>query len=120
MNWHKLIPEEARAPQLKSGKVSIEFVILSDGRVAGMKIVDGSGSVSMDRAAWGGITASSPFAPLPAEFKGPFLALRFHFYYNPKKPESETPMLPFAARSSATQRESILGRTYRAYCKRYV
>ena len=91
MNWHNLIPEEARAPQLKSGKVSIEFVILSDGHVTGMKIVDGSGSVSMDRAAWGGITASSPFTPLPAEYKGPNLALRFHFYYNPKKPESANP-----------------------------
>ena len=25
------------------------------------------------------------FAPLPSEFHGPYLALRFHFYYNPAK-----------------------------------
>lgn len=85
MNWYTLIPEAAQAPLLKKGKVSIEFAILKDGRVAGMRIADGSGNVSLDRAAWGGITASNPFAPLPGEFRSPYLALRFHFYYNPDK-----------------------------------
>ncbi|HLI63564.1 MAG TPA: TonB family protein [Terriglobales bacterium] len=85
MNWYAVIPEEARAPLMKRGKVSIEFVILRDGKVAGMKIVGPSGDVSLDRAAWAGITASVPFAPLPGEFHGPYLALRFHFYYNPAK-----------------------------------
>jgi len=37
------------------------------------------------RAAYGGIAASKPFPPLPAEFAGPYLALRFRFYYNPDK-----------------------------------
>ncbi len=74
MNWYNLIPEEARPPLLKKGKVSIEFVILPDGKVAGMKIIGPSGDVSLDRAAWGGITASVPFAPLPSEFHGPYLA----------------------------------------------
>ncbi len=85
MNWYNLIPEAARPPLLKRGKVSIEFAILPDGRVAGMKITGPSGDVSLDRAAWGGITASNPFAPLPSEYHGPYLALRFHFYYNPAK-----------------------------------
>ena len=49
------------------------------------ELVGGSGDVSLDRAAWGGITASDPFSPLPKEFHGPYLALRFHFYYNPAK-----------------------------------
>ena len=89
MNWYAIIPEEARPPLLKKGKVSIEFVILKDGKTAGMKIVGPSGDVSLDRAAWGGITASVPFAPLPGEFHGPYLALRFHFYYNPGKGELE-------------------------------
>ena len=88
-NWYTLIPEEARPPLLKKGKVSIEFVILKDGTVAGMKIVGPSGDVSLDRAAWGGITASLPFAPLPGEFHGPYLGLRFHFYYNPGKGDLE-------------------------------
>ena len=85
MNWYNLIPEAARPPLLERGKVSIEFAILPDGKVAGMKIIGPSGDVSLDRAAWGGITASNPFAPLPSEFHGPYLALRFHFYYNPAK-----------------------------------
>ena len=89
MNWYNLIPEEARPPLLKKGKVSIEFVILKDGKVAGMKIVGPSGDISLDRAAWGGITASLPFAPLPNEFRGPYLGLRFHFYYNPGKGDIE-------------------------------
>jgi TonB family protein len=84
-NWYNLIPEAARAPIMKKGKVSIEFVILKDGKVAGMHYVAGSGDVALDRAAYGGITASNPFPPLPGEFGGPYLALRFHFFYNPDK-----------------------------------
>ena len=85
MNWYNLIPEAARAPLMKKGKVSIEFAILKDGRVAGMQLAGSSGDVALDRAAWGGITASNPFPPLPGEFGGQYLALRFHFYYNPDK-----------------------------------
>jgi TonB family protein len=86
-NWYNLIPEIARAPLMKRGKVSIEFAILKDGRVAGMKLAGGSGDVALDRAAWGGVTASNPFPPLPGEFSGQYLALRFHFYYNPERAE---------------------------------
>jgi TonB family protein len=85
LNWYNLIPEVARAPLMKQGKVSIEFAILQNGRVAGMKLIGPSGDVSLDRAAWGGITASDPFPPLPQEFRGQYLALRFHFFYNPDK-----------------------------------
>jgi TonB family protein len=85
INWYNLIPEAARAPLMKKGKVAIEFAILKDGQVAGLRLAGGSGDVSLDRAAWGGITGSNPFPPLPAEFRGSYLALRFHFYYNPDK-----------------------------------
>lgn len=84
-NWYGLVPEEARPPQLMSGETTIEFAILRDGKVAGMRIVHGSGSVPLDRAAWGGLTSSNPFEPLPLEFTGPYLALRIHFLYNPNK-----------------------------------
>ena len=94
-NWYSLIPEEARRPQLKSGKITIEFAILPDGKVAGLRVVQASGSVAMDRAAWGGITASNPFEPLPEQSKGPYLALRMHFFYNPKK--GEIPSQPAAS-----------------------
>jgi TonB family protein len=89
MNWYNLIPESAKAPILKKGNVSIEFAILKDGSVAGMKLVYTSGDTALDRGAWGGITASNPFPPLPREFGGQYLALRFKFLYNPSKDEMQ-------------------------------
>jgi TonB family protein len=84
-NWYNLIPEVARPPIMKRGKVSIEFAITKHGEIAGMRLVGPSGDVSLDRAAWGGITGSNPFPPLPNEYGGQYLALRFHFYYNPDR-----------------------------------
>ena len=83
-NWENLIPESARAPLLKRGKVSIEFAIMKNGTVQGMTLAAPSGDVSLDRAAWGGITNSAPFQSLPGEFRGDYLLLRFNFYYNPE------------------------------------
>jgi TonB family protein len=81
-NWYRLIPESA---EMKKGKLAIEFAITPDGKVADMRLVASSGDVGLDRPAWGSITQSNPFPPLPAEFKGPYLALRFRFFYNPDK-----------------------------------
>ncbi len=88
-NWYTLIPEEARPPLLKHGKVAIRFLITPNGKVAGMFVEAPSGDVPLDRAAYGGITASDPFSPLPHEFHGPYLALRITFFYNPKTGEME-------------------------------
>jgi TonB family protein len=87
LNWYNLIPEVARAPIMKKGKVSVEFAILKTGEVRGMRLVTTSSDVALDRAAWAGITASNPFPPLPAEFRGEYLQLRFYFYYNPDSNE---------------------------------
>ncbi len=90
-SWYSLMPLEVYPPTKKQGKVSVEFVILKDGRVNGMKLNTGSGDgklnialgdVALDRAAWGGITAFKPFPPLPSQFPGHTLGLRFYFYYN--------------------------------------
>ncbi len=81
-SWDLLIPEAARPPLLKKGKVAIQFIILPDGSIKQMQLVLPSGDVSLDRAAWGGITGAGPFPPLPKKFKGPYLALRFYFLYN--------------------------------------
>jgi|SRR5271165_371750 len=106
-NWYSLIPLEARPPQLKSGDITIQFAIWKDGQIRGMRIVQPSGSEPLDRAAWGGITASNPFDPLPEQFTGPYLALRLHFFYNPSKSantnasdaspadSNETPPIPY-------------------------
>ena len=87
INWYAAIPESAWMG--KKGKLAIEFAITKDGKVAGMKLAAGSGDTALDRAAWAGITASDPFPPLPSEFGGQYLALRFRFYYNPSKDEME-------------------------------
>lgn len=81
-SWDLLIPEAARPPLLKQGTVAIQFMITPDGSIKSMQLVRPSGDVSLDRAAWGGITGAGPFPPLPKQFKGPYLALRFYFLYN--------------------------------------
>ncbi|HUO13842.1 MAG TPA: TonB family protein [Verrucomicrobiae bacterium] len=85
-NWYHLIPESA---EMKKGKLALEFAIMKDGRVQGLKLVYPSGDVALDRPAIGSITASDPFPPLPTEFTGPYLELRFRFYYNPDKGDLE-------------------------------
>ena len=82
-HWYELIPQEGKTTQ---GRVLIEFAILRNGRVSAMRLVGSSGHVPLDRAAWGGISASNPFPPLPEQFKGDYLALRFGFSYNPDRP----------------------------------
>jgi TonB family protein len=85
-NWYIAIPPSA---EMKHGNLTIEFAITKDGKVAGMRLVQGSGDVPLDRAAWAGIVASDPFPPLPSEFGGQYLALRFRFFYNPTKEDLE-------------------------------
>lgn len=87
-NWYGLIPESVIYPPHVKGKLTLQFVITKNGSVDGLRLVAGSGNVALDRAAWGGITASNPFPPLPKEFVdrgGPYLALAIRFYYNPDK-----------------------------------
>jgi TonB family protein len=88
-NWYSVIPESAGSPLYKRGKVSIEFAITKNGQVEGLHYVSGSGDVALDRAAYGGITASNPFPPLPREFGGQYLGLRFSFFYNPDPNEAD-------------------------------
>ncbi|ABF43555.1 TonB-like protein [Candidatus Koribacter versatilis Ellin345] len=88
-NWYTAMPESVYPPLRKSGKVAVEFVILPDGKVQGMRIFFPSGDVALDRAAWGGISASNPFPPLPKEFHGPYLGLRCYFLYNPTTKDLE-------------------------------
>ncbi len=81
-NWYNLMPPSVYPPILKQGKLSIEFVIEKDGKVSGMALHTSSGDVPLDRAAWASITASNPLPPLPKEFPGQVLGLRFYYFYN--------------------------------------
>jgi TonB family protein len=79
-NWYSLIPEIARLG--KRGKVVIIFTITQNGTVVNAHIVANSGTDPLDRAAFGAITASNPFAKLPGGFDGDHLDLQFTFLYN--------------------------------------
>lgn len=85
INWHGAIPPSAPSSSSNKGCAAIEFSIEKDGRLAGMKLVQSSGNAALERSAQAGITASAPFAPLPEQFTGDSLALRFHFHYNPQR-----------------------------------
>jgi len=81
-NWRILMPESVYPPILKKGMVFIEFSIMKDGSVQGLKVVGPPADVALVRAAWGSITNSTPFPPLPNEFPGQYLELRFKYFYN--------------------------------------
>ncbi len=86
------MPNEVERPRLKKGMVGIRFTILPDGSIGSMSFDPKSGTASFDKAAWNAIKRQGKFPPLPAEFHGPKLELRFGFFYN-MKPE-EDPAVP--------------------------
>lgn len=79
-NWFAVIPEVARLG--RQGKVVIQFAINRDGSVPKLVIVSPSGTEALDRAAVAGISASNPFPPLPADYRGLQIRLQFTFLYN--------------------------------------
>lgn len=88
VTWETLIPQEAKAPTSQKGVVIIRFKVLPNGKIMdGSLILEGrSGSVALDRAAWGALTGSK-YPPLPNEFQGSYLELRTEFLYN-QRPKS--------------------------------
>jgi hypothetical protein len=81
-NWYTLMPPSVYPPILKQGKLALEFQIMKDGSVQGLLRDTTSGDIALDRAAMASITASTPFPPLPKEFPGKLLGLRFYYFYN--------------------------------------
>ena len=79
-NWFAVMPESARMGM--RGRAVIQFAIAKDGGVPKLVISMPSGSEHLDRAAVAGISASNPFPPLPADFKGSQIRLQLVFAYN--------------------------------------
>jgi outer membrane biosynthesis protein TonB len=81
-NWFAVMPESVRLGD--KGVVSLQFRIMRDGTVpvGEPAKVFGSGKEPLDRAAISSIRASNPFEPLPPAFSGPYIELRFTYYYN--------------------------------------
>lgn len=78
-NWLAVMPESVRLG--RHGKVSIQFSIAKNGNVLKLVFASNSGADALDRAAVAGISASSPFPPLPGEFRGDRIVLQMNFVY---------------------------------------
>ncbi|HUL35215.1 MAG TPA: TonB C-terminal domain-containing protein [Candidatus Eisenbacteria bacterium] len=85
-NWYAVMPPSVSLGD--QGVVSLQFRIMRDGSVPdGMPVqVFGSGKEPLDRAAYSSIRASNPFPPLPSQFTGPYIELRYTYYYNMQPP----------------------------------
>ena len=85
-NWYAVMPPSVSLGD--QGVVSLQFKIMRDGSVPdGMPVqVFGSGKEPLDRAAYSSIRASNPFPPLPSQFTGPYIELRYTYYYNIQPP----------------------------------
>lgn len=81
-NWFAVMPASVELGD--KGVVSLQFRILKNGGVPDGEPVKvfGSGKEPLDRAAISSIRASNPFEPLPSAFSGPYIELRFTYYYN--------------------------------------
>jgi len=82
-NWFAVIPESARIG-LEKGRVALQFSISRQGDVPKLVISSSSRSQPLDRASVAGVSASLPFPPLPADFKGEEIRVQFVFLYNTK------------------------------------
>jgi hypothetical protein len=81
-NWFAIMPESAELGE--RGIVVLTFRIMRDGSVPGTEPVinRNSGKEPLDRAAYSSVRASNPFEPLPSQFTGPYIELRYTYLYN--------------------------------------
>jgi TonB family protein len=80
-NWTSVIPQSATMMG-RRGQVLLQFIIDRHGAVPKLVIATPSGTEAFDRAAVAGVSMSTPFPPLPAEFKGDQIRLQLAFSYN--------------------------------------
>ncbi|HEV2103135.1 MAG TPA: TonB C-terminal domain-containing protein [Candidatus Acidoferrum sp.] len=85
-NWEAVMPPSVSLGE--QGIVSLHVKIMRDGSVPDPEpiMLYGSGKEPLDRAAVSSIRASNPFPPLPAQFKGPYIEVRYTYYYNIQPP----------------------------------
>jgi len=81
-SWFAVMP--ASVDLGEKGIVVLTFRIMRDGSVPPEEpIIRGySGKEPLDRAAVSSVRTSNPFEPLPAQFKGPYIELRYTYLYN--------------------------------------
>jgi len=78
-NWLAVMPQSVKLG--RRGKVAIQFSIRKDGVVDKLVYAQNSGAEALDRAAVAGVSASTPFPPLPTGFRGDRIVLQLNFVY---------------------------------------
>jgi len=81
-NWIPLLPEETESPIFKKGETYILLTVLPDGKIGDMRLEGSTHDTAIDKAAWGSIISEGQFPPLPSQFHGPNLVLRWHYVVN--------------------------------------
>src|SRR5690348_14509071 len=66
----------------KKARVTIEFAIARDGSIGQIRLNQSTQEQVLDDAVREAIQAASPFAPLPANFRGEDITLRFQCDYD--------------------------------------
>jgi TonB family protein len=79
-NWFAVYPEAAKTGM--RGEVILQFRVAKQGLVAKVVYNGQSNSRALNEAAVSAISASNPFPPLPAEYKGDHVDLQMRFMYN--------------------------------------
>ncbi len=81
-NWFAVMPGSVELGE--KGIVVLTFKIMKDGSVPSSEPVinRNSGKEPLDRAAYSSVRASTPFEPLPPQFSGPYIELRYTYLYN--------------------------------------
>jgi hypothetical protein len=81
-NWYAVMPQSVWLGD--RGIVSLQFKIMRNGGVPDGEpvLVRTSRKEPLDRAAVSSIRTSNPFEPLPGAFSGPYIELRFTYFYN--------------------------------------
>ncbi len=88
LKWYASMPEAALKGE--KGTATVRFGINANGEANDLLLETSSGKNVFDQAAMQSIRDSSPFHPLPVDFKRPSITLRFVFYYNEKPPTATT------------------------------
>jgi TonB family protein len=79
-----LAANAAKAIVAKPRTLSVEFAVLTDGKISGLRISSSSGDAALDEATRDSVTASSPLPALPREFKGQYVRLHLGLSYSPE------------------------------------
>jgi TonB family protein len=78
--WYADMPKDVYLGA--KGRCSVTFRISAGGKIDQVSLESSSGMASLDEAAMKSLRDTDPMDPLPAQFKAPYMQLRFTYLYN--------------------------------------